>query len=75
MNDTHDKMIEAFQNYFKWNDRFEYENSGEAGIKARYYLSIIHKMSSLRRKEIQAGRKEMYKTRNRKPGRPRKITT
>jgi hypothetical protein len=31
--DNHDKMIEAFQSYFKWQDRFEFHDSDEAGIK------------------------------------------
>jgi hypothetical protein len=36
--DSHDKMIEAFQNYFKWQERFEYHGSDEAGIKSRFWL-------------------------------------
>lgn len=75
MSDTHDKMIEAFQNYFKWNDRFEFENSDEAGIKARNWLSEIRRYASKRRVEIQTDRKERSKTRIKKVGRPKKITT
>ena len=41
--DSHDEMIEAFQNYFKWQDRFEYKGSDEAGIKARFWLSEIRR--------------------------------
>ena len=37
--DSHDQMIEAFQKYFKWQERFEYHGSDEAGIKARFWLS------------------------------------
>ena len=73
--DSHDKMIAAFQIYFKWQNRFEYENSDEAGIKARNALSEIRDQASIRRMEIQAKRKERDKTRIRKNGRPRKITT
>jgi len=51
--DSHDKMIEAFQNYFKWQERFEYKGSDEAGIKARFWLSEIRNFASVRRKEIQ----------------------
>lgn len=58
MTDSHDKMIEAFQEYFKWQERFEFHGSDEAGIKARYWLSEIRNMASIRRKEIQAKRAE-----------------
>jgi hypothetical protein len=73
--EAHDKMIAAFQVYFKWQDRFEYQNSDEAGIKARNALSEIRDMASIRRVEIQEKRKERDKTRIRKNGRPKKITT
>ena len=56
MTDSHDKMLEAFQEYFKWQERFEFHGSDEAGIKARYWLSEIRNMASIRRKEIQAKR-------------------
>jgi len=72
--ESHDKMIEAFQEYFKWQDRFHYRQSDEAGIKARNALSIIRDMASLRRKEIQALRKERRKIREGKNGRPLKGT-
>jgi len=71
--DTHDKMIEAFQNYFKWQDRFEWRGSDEAGIKARFWLSEIRNFASERRKEIQAKRDERRKARNGRNGRPPKI--
>ena len=58
MTDAHDKMIEAFQEYFKWQERFEFHGSDEAGIKARYWLSEIRNHASTRRKEIQAKRAE-----------------
>jgi hypothetical protein len=32
--DAHDRMIHAFQEYFKWQDRFHHKKSNEAGIKA-----------------------------------------
>jgi len=72
--DSHDRMIHAFQEYFKWQDRFEYKNSDEAGIKARYWLSEIRNEASTRRKEIQEKRKAQQKARNGKIGRPRKLT-
>lgn len=58
MTDAHDKMIEAFQEYFKWQERFEFHGSDEAGIKARYWLSEIRNHASTRRVEIQAKRAE-----------------
>jgi hypothetical protein len=72
--DTHDRMIKAFQEYFKWQDRFEYRKSDEAGIKARFWLSEIRNEASIRRKEIQDKREERRKARNGKVGRPPKIT-
>ena len=61
--DSHDKMIAAFQEYFKWQDRFEYRGSDEAGIKARYWLSEIRNEASTRRTEIQAKREARKETR------------
>ena len=55
--ESHDKMIAAFQEYFKWQERFEYKGSNEAGIKARYWLSEIRNEASKRRIEIQDKRK------------------
>jgi hypothetical protein len=72
--DTHDKMIEAFQEYFKWQDRFEWRGSEEAGIKARNALSEIRRFASQRRKEIQEKREERRIARNGKVGRPPKAT-
>jgi hypothetical protein len=72
--DSHDKMIEAFQNYFKWQDRFEWRGSDEAGIKARFWLSEIRRHASQRRKEIMEKRQERRIARNGRNGRPPKIT-
>lgn len=55
--DTTEKLIRAFQEYFKWNDRFEYKNSDEAGIKARNALHEIRKLALKRRQEIQDNRR------------------
>jgi hypothetical protein len=71
--DSHDRMIQAFQEYFKWQDRFEYRGSDEAGIKARYWLSEIRNEASTRRTEIQAKREERKAARNGMVGRPPKI--
>ena len=73
--EAHEKLIKAVQEYCKWQDKFEYGNNDAAGIKARFWLSEARRFESIRRKEIQAKRIERNKTRIRKPGRPRKITS
>lgn len=72
--EAHDRMIAAFQEYFKWQTRFEYKGSDEAGLKARYWLSQIRNEASIRRVEIQQVREERRAARNGKVGRPPKIT-
>jgi hypothetical protein len=67
-------MIRAFQEYFKWQDRFEYRGSDEAGIKARYWLSEIRNEASTRRTEIQNKREERKAARKGMVGRPKKNT-
>ena len=71
--DAHDRMIRAFQEYFKWADRFEYRGSDEAGIKARYWLSEIRNEASTLRVDIQAQREERKESRKGMIGRPPKI--
>jgi len=71
--ESHDKMIRAFQEYFKWQDRFEYKNSDEAGIKARNALSEIRDQASIRRVEIQTKRETRKQARKGMVGRPPKI--
>ena len=68
--DSHDRMIHAFQEYFKWQERFEYKGSGEAGIKARYWLSEIRTEASKRRVEIQEKRKIRRTARKGMRGKP-----
>lgn len=72
--ESHDKMIEAFQQYFKWQERFEYKGSDEAGIKARFWLSEIRNEASKRRVEIQEKREQRKLARKGKLGRPPKVT-
>jgi hypothetical protein len=72
--EAHDKMIAAFQEYFKWQERFEYRGSDEAAIKARYWLSEIRNEASTRRVEIQEKREERKLARKGKLGRPPKVT-
>jgi hypothetical protein len=66
-------MIAAFQEYFKWQERFEYRGSDEAAIKARYWLSEIRNEASTRRVEIQEKREERKLARKGKLGRPPKV--
>jgi hypothetical protein len=66
-------MIAAFQEYFKWQERFEYRGSDEAAIKARYWLSEIRNEASIRRVEIQEKREERKLARKGKLGRPPKV--
>ena len=72
--ESHDKMIAAFQEYFKWQTRFEYKGSDEAGIKARYWLSEIRNEASKRRVEIQEKREARKESRKGMVGRPPKLT-
>jgi hypothetical protein len=72
--EAHDKMIAAFQEYFKWQERFEYRGSDEAAIKARYWLSEIRNEASTRRVEIQEKREQRKLARKGKLGRPPKVT-
>lgn len=72
--ESHDRMINAFQQYFKWQERFEYKGSDEAGIKARYWLSEIRNEASKRRIEIQEKREQRKLARKGMIGRPPKVT-
>ena len=73
--DSHDRMIHAFQEYFKCQDRFEHRGSDQAGVRARYWLSEIRNEASLRRTEIQAKRDQRKQARKGMVGRPPKIST
>jgi hypothetical protein len=71
--ESHDNLIKALQEYVKWQDRFEFNNSDEAGIKARFWLSEIRNEASKRRVEIQEKREERKKSRKGKIGRPPRL--
>jgi hypothetical protein len=73
--ESHDKLIRAFQEYFKWQDKFEYSGSDAAGIKARYWLSEIRNFASLRRTEVQDKRQKRKATRKGVIGRPKKVSS
>ena len=72
--DTHELIIKACQDYFKWQDRFEHKGSDEAGIKARNALGEVRRLCLQRRKEIQEKREQRRAARNGKNGRPFNIT-
>jgi len=72
--DNHDLLIKAVQEYCKWQDRFFYKKSEEAGIKARKFLNQIRKLANQRRHEIINLTKERRAARNGQKGRPRKDT-
>jgi hypothetical protein len=73
--DTHDELIQAYQEYFKWAQKFTYGSSDAAGIKARYWLSEIRRLASDRRTEIQLVRQERKESKKGKLGRPPNITS
>ena len=73
--DTHDELIQAYQEYFKWVQKFTYGSSDAAGIKARYWLSEIRRLASDRRTEIQLIRQERKESKKGKLGRPPNITS
>jgi hypothetical protein len=71
--DTHERMIRAFQEYFKYHDRFESDNNIRAGIDARYWLSEIRRYASTRRFEIKDKQTELKISRKGRPGRPKRV--
>lgn len=73
--ESHDNLIKSLQEYVKWQDKFEYKGSDEAGIKARYWLSEIKKYATQRRQEIMSKREQLKAARNGRNGRPPKVTT
>ncbi len=73
--ESHDNIIKCLQEYVKWQDRFEYKGSDEAGIKARYWLSEMRKYALERRNEIMSKREQARIARNGRMGRPPKVTT
>jgi hypothetical protein len=73
--DTHDELMQAYQEYFKWAQKFTYSSSDAAGIKARYWLSEIRRLASDRRTEIQLMRQDRKESKKGKLGRPPNITS
>ena len=55
--DTHDKLVKAFIEYSRWNERFERYGYFGSSQQAREYLRDIRDLCKARRMEIQAQRR------------------
>ena len=55
--DTHDRLVKAFIEYSRWNERFERYGYHGSSVQAREFLRDIRVLSTARRIEIQAQRK------------------
>ena len=73
--DSHDEMIRAFQEYIKWQNKFEYgkSQSNLSGRKARKALTQIRKAALARRIEILSKQKAKRALRKGVMGRPKNI--
>lgn len=49
---THDKLVKAYLNYFKWNEKFETKPSEIKKIETRKCLSEIRRLALERRQEV-----------------------
>lgn len=58
-NDTDEKLLQAFQHYFYWKERFRQYRSHHSSVKARNYLLDIIKLSKTKRIEIITERKRV----------------
>ena len=52
MSDTHDKLVEAYLNYFKANEKFEARNSVRTHRESRKWLREIRALAYDRMEEI-----------------------
>jgi len=71
--DYHEMMIQAFQEYFKYHNKLLADCNVTAGVKARFWLGKIKEAATLGKREILKTNKEIKKSRNGKPGRPKRI--
>lgn len=60
--DTHDKLVKAFIEYSRWNERFERYGYFASSQQAREYLRTIRDLCKARRMEIQAKRRLLKQT-------------
>jgi hypothetical protein len=58
--DTHDKLVKAFMEYSKWNERFERFGYKGSSVQAREALRAIRDLSVRRRVEIIEKRNEIH---------------
>jgi hypothetical protein len=63
MSDTHDKLVEAYLNYFKANEKFEARNSVRTHKESRRWLREIRSLAYIRMEEIHRHHKENRITR------------
>lgn len=73
---SHDDLIAAFQEYFKWQTKFEHPtaHSTDSGIQARRCLSNIRNAATIRRAEIMSKEKLRAAARKKVRGRPTRIS-
>lgn len=58
--DTHDKLVKAFIEYSKWNERFERFGYKGSSVEARQALRAVRELATKRRMEILDKRKELF---------------
>jgi hypothetical protein len=63
MSDTHDKLVEAYLNYFKANEKFEQRNSVRTHKESRRWLRQIRILAHERMAEIHTHHNTHRKTR------------
>lgn len=66
--DTHDKLVKAFIEYSRWNERFERYGYFASSQQAREYLRDIRDLCKARRMEIQAKRRQLKQTKTEEEG-------
>lgn len=55
--DIHDRLVKAFIEYSRWNERFERYGYYGSSVQAREFLREIRDLCKARRMEIQKSRK------------------
>ena len=61
--DTHDKLVKAYLDYFKINEKFEARNSVRTHTEVRRQLRIIRSLAKTRMEEIHIHHKTTRQTR------------
>lgn len=60
LEDNHIRLIKAFMEYAKHNEKFELEGFSKSAMRARIALLEIQKLIKIRRREIQDKKTEMH---------------